>query len=128
MTDDLYAGIDPFRVAAGLTAAEQALLARVRAFGEDEVAPIVADHWERAACPAQLRERFAELGLADAPGAEPERAIFAGLRTFELARVAHPPGHGPLPLIRAGPRPHEQDFRAHQQRLCAKRLRMRSAG
>ena len=72
-----------------LSSDERALRDRVRAFVRDEVQPLVADHYERGAFPAQLIPRLAELGLLEehAPVAdglvahELERAD-AGLRSF----------------------------------------------
>ena len=58
MTPPDYARFDDL-----LTAEELALRAKVRAFVDAEVKPLVPDHYERGAFPEQLIERMAELGL-----------------------------------------------------------------
>ncbi|MGH3587050.1 MAG: acyl-CoA dehydrogenase family protein [Pseudonocardia sp.] len=83
----LYADLDPYAYELLLTDAERAVLRRLRDALERDVAPHVDDWWERAECPQALRDTLAGLRLMDpVDGAEPS-SLFAGFRTFELART-----------------------------------------
>jgi len=56
-------GTDFFRIADQLTAAERDYWNRARRFVDDEVLPVINDHWERAEFPRDLARRLGELGL-----------------------------------------------------------------
>jgi glutaryl-CoA dehydrogenase len=56
-------GTDFFRIADQLTAAERDYWNRARRFVDDEVLPVINDHWERAEFPGDLARRLGELGL-----------------------------------------------------------------
>ena len=75
----------------GLSADEEGLLTELRAYLGRDIAPIVDDHWERAAFPAALPAGLAELGCIGLGFEESRRfensAVFRGWVAFELARV-----------------------------------------
>jgi glutaryl-CoA dehydrogenase len=54
---------DFYRITATVTKEESAILARVRAFMETEVAPIINDYWSRAKFPFDLVAKLRELGI-----------------------------------------------------------------
>ncbi len=56
-------GTDYFRIADQLTAEERGYWNRARHFVDDEVLPVIGDHWERAEFPRDLARRLGELGL-----------------------------------------------------------------
>jgi glutaryl-CoA dehydrogenase len=91
MADSLYAGSDLLGYEQELTDAERSKLLELRVFLDSEVQPILADHWERAACPAHLRAPLAALRLHDDPallaGRDEPRPVYVGFRNFELART-----------------------------------------
>ena len=69
----------------------RALVARVRAFAEREIAPVVQDHWARAEFPHALIPKLAELDVvglgyhrADRPAAS---RLLSSFVSMELARV-----------------------------------------
>jgi len=75
-----------------LTDREKDLLARLRAFLEAEVKPIVNDHWARAEwLPRSVVDGLAELGVFGMPWQETQRfensAVFRGWVALELARI-----------------------------------------
>jgi len=75
-----------------LTDREKDLLARLRAFLEAEVKPIVNDHWARAEwLPRSVVDGLAELGIFGLPWEETKpfenSAVFRGWVALELARV-----------------------------------------
>ncbi len=67
------------------------LIERLREFLRTEVAPIVDDHWARAAFPFQLFEGFANLGLAawaDPASSQPTPSnLLQGITVLELAHA-----------------------------------------
>ncbi|MFL5861468.1 MAG: acyl-CoA dehydrogenase family protein [Solirubrobacteraceae bacterium] len=74
-----------------LSDAERALRDRVRAFGDNEVLPVINDYWERAAFPFDLVPKLAALRVAgttikgyDCPGLS---RLGAGIVARELARA-----------------------------------------
>jgi glutaryl-CoA dehydrogenase len=74
-----------------LTPDERDTLARVRAFLDDSVAPIVDDYWMRAEFPHQLVKGFADLDIAGlhqehAPGPTARR-LFTGFLSLAVART-----------------------------------------
>ncbi|KAB1646976.1 glutaryl-CoA dehydrogenase [Pseudoclavibacter endophyticus] len=90
MTDDEAA--DFFGFAGTLTDAERSKLAELRALLDERVRPHLADWWERAHTPVELRRDLAALRLEDDPalladgdGDDP-RPLFTGFKNFELAR------------------------------------------
>jgi glutaryl-CoA dehydrogenase len=70
---------------------DQQLLRRVRTFLQDEVAPVVNDHWARAEFPHFLIRRFAELGIVGLSYDRAERPaasrLLSSFVTLEIARV-----------------------------------------
>ena len=74
-----------------LTDQERAVRDRVRAFGTDEVLPVINDYWDRAEFPFELVPKLAALGVAGGtiegygcPGLSP---VAAGIVSRELARA-----------------------------------------
>jgi acyl-CoA oxidase len=82
---------DVFRLDDLLTPEERAIRSRVRAFMEAEVAPIVADFWERAEFPHALVPKLARLGLGGATikgyGCPGQSVVGAAMAVIEMARV-----------------------------------------
>ena len=74
-----------------LTDEERAIRDRVRAFGEQEVLPIINDHWERAEFPFELVPKVAALGVAgttiEGYGCPGMSRLAAGIVSRELARA-----------------------------------------
>ena len=70
---------------------EQAVLAKVRAFAEREVAPIIEDHWAKASFPMEIIPKFRELGIAgvgyEGFGCAGGSTLLSGFIALELARV-----------------------------------------
>jgi glutaryl-CoA dehydrogenase len=69
---------------------DRALLHRVRAFMDEDVAPVINDYWTRAKTPLELVPAMAELGIAgaqysgyDCPG---KSALLDGMIAMELSR------------------------------------------
>jgi glutaryl-CoA dehydrogenase len=90
-----------------LSAPEVAKLHALRELLETQLAPILADSWERAASPVQLREPLRELRLVDDPAIlGPDgraRELYAGFRTFEFSRTDISTGmlyHGQVAMFR----------------------------
>src|SRR5690606_26048149 len=50
-----------------LTQEQKELQLKVRNFMEDEVRPLVNDHWNRAKFPFEIIEKFAKLGITGVP-------------------------------------------------------------
>ncbi|BDZ44643.1 acyl-CoA dehydrogenase family protein [Naasia aerilata] len=74
-----------------LTDAERGKLLALRKVLDTQVRPILADSWERAVTPIQVREPLRDLRLIDdpailGPDGRP-RAIYTGFRAFEFSRV-----------------------------------------
>jgi glutaryl-CoA dehydrogenase len=74
-----------------LTDEERAIRDRVRAFGENEVLPIINDHWERAEFPFELLPKVAALGVAgttiEGYGCPGMSRLAAGIVSRELSRA-----------------------------------------
>jgi glutaryl-CoA dehydrogenase len=70
---------------------DRALLARVRAFMEERVAPVINAYWMRAEFPFELVEPWAELGLGglayEGYGCPGRSFLLDGLAAMETARV-----------------------------------------
>jgi glutaryl-CoA dehydrogenase len=70
---------------------DRALLARVRAFMEERVAPIINRYWTRAEFPFELVAPWSELGLGGLPyegyGCPGASYLVEGLAAMEMARV-----------------------------------------
>src|SRR5215475_3618561 len=83
-------GTDYFRIGDQLTTEERELWRRTRDFVDDEVLPVINDHWERAEFPWTLARRLAELGLVgdgiDGYGCPPMSPIATGLVHMEINR------------------------------------------
>jgi glutaryl-CoA dehydrogenase len=83
---------DYFLMKDQLTEQEKEIFAKVRAFGEAEVLPVVNDYWERGEFPFELVPKLAALNvvgdynLGD-HGCAPMSAVAAGLVTYELSRI-----------------------------------------
>ena len=74
-----------------LTDDERAIRDRVRAFGEQEVLPVINDYWEHAEFPFELVPKLAELGVAgtaiDGYGCPGMPRLAAGIVARELAHA-----------------------------------------
>jgi len=83
---------DYFLMKDQLTDQEKEIFAKVRAFGEADVLPVVNDYWERGEFPFELVGKLAALNvvgdynLGD-HGCMPMSAVAAGLVTYELSRI-----------------------------------------
>jgi len=83
---------DYFLMADQLTEQEKEIFAKVRAFGEAEILPVVNEYWERGEFPFELVPKLAALNvvgdynLGDC-GCTPMSAVAAGLVTYELSRI-----------------------------------------
>ena len=70
---------------------DKAILARVRAFMESEVAPIINDYWIRAAFPFELIPKMAALDIAgvsyEGYGCAGKTTVLDGLIAVEMARI-----------------------------------------
>jgi glutaryl-CoA dehydrogenase len=83
---------DYFLMKDQLTEQEKEIFAKVRAFGEAEVLPVVNEYWERGEFPFGLVPKLAALNvvgdynLGDC-GCTPMSAVAAGLVTYELSRI-----------------------------------------
>jgi glutaryl-CoA dehydrogenase len=85
MTGDFYG------VASVLSAEDQAIVQRVRAFMENEVAPIINRYWIRAEFPFELIPKLAALDVAGIAytgyGCAGKSTVLDGLLAVEMARV-----------------------------------------
>ena len=74
-----------------LTDEERAIRDRVRAFGEQEVLPVINDYWERAEFPFELVPKLAALNVAgttiDGHGCPGMSRLASGIVSRELART-----------------------------------------
>jgi glutaryl-CoA dehydrogenase len=74
-----------------LTDEERVIRDRIRAFGEQEVLPIINDYWERAEFPFELVPKVAALGVAGTTiqgyGCPGMSRLAAGIVSRELSRV-----------------------------------------
>jgi glutaryl-CoA dehydrogenase len=82
---------DFYELRALVSGEERALLARVREFMEERVAPIINRCWTRAEFPFELVGPWAEVGLGGLPyegyGCPGSSFLLDGLATMEIARV-----------------------------------------
>lgn len=82
---------DFYDIAHALNGDEKAIVARVRAFMESEVAPIIEDHWMRDEFPHQLVPKIAALGIGgvgyDGYGAAGGSQVLNGLICMEMSRI-----------------------------------------
>ncbi|MCH1882341.1 acyl-CoA dehydrogenase family protein [Agrococcus sp. ARC_14] len=85
LTSDFYG------FAADLTEAEQASLAEIRTFMEEQVRPVIDDHWHRDAFPMDLIPGIAALGVVGPGWAETARfensAVYRGWVALEMSRI-----------------------------------------
>ena len=89
--DRAAAASDYYRLDAQLTDDERAIRDRVRAFGADEVLPVINAYWERAEFPFELVPKLAALGVAgttiEGYGCPGMSRLAAGIVSRELARA-----------------------------------------
>src|SRR5260370_7312191 len=82
---------DFYAIGTTLSEEDQALLQRVRAFLEAEVAPIITEYWIREEFPYQLIPKLATLGTAGLAyhgyGCPGKSTVLDGLQAMEIARV-----------------------------------------
>jgi glutaryl-CoA dehydrogenase len=82
---------DFYQIAGLLSEGERQMLGRVRAFMEQQVAPIINDYWVRAKFPFELLPSFRQLGSAGLPysgyGCPGKSNLLDGFVTMELARI-----------------------------------------
>ncbi len=82
---------DFYSIATTLDDDDKAILARVRAFMESEVAPIINDYWNRAAFPFELIPKIAALNIAgiayNGYGCAHKSTVLDGLIAVEMARI-----------------------------------------
>jgi len=82
---------DFYQIADLLSKEEQQLLGRVRAFMEQQVAPIINHYWTRAAFPFDILPGLRALGIAGTPyhgyGCPGKSMLLDGFVSMELARV-----------------------------------------
>ncbi|HEY1391260.1 MAG TPA: acyl-CoA dehydrogenase family protein [Ktedonobacterales bacterium] len=82
---------DFYSIATTVSEDDKAILARVRAFMESEVAPIINDYWIRAAFPFELIPRMAALDIAGISytgyGCAGKTTVLDGLLAVEMARI-----------------------------------------
>jgi glutaryl-CoA dehydrogenase len=74
-----------------LTPEQRELQLKVRNFMEDEVRPLINDHWNRAKFPFEIIEKFAKLGITGVPyegyGCPNLSFLMEGIIAQEIARV-----------------------------------------
>lgn len=82
---------DFYGMAADLTEAEQASLAEIRTFMEQQVAPVIDEHWHRDAFPMGLIPGVAALGVIGPGWQETARfensAVYRGWVALEMSRI-----------------------------------------
>ncbi|HKW23564.1 MAG TPA: acyl-CoA dehydrogenase family protein [Ktedonobacterales bacterium] len=82
---------DFYSIATTVSEDDKAILARVRAFMESEVAPIINDYWIRAAFPFELIPKMAALDIAGISytgyGCAGKTTVLDGLIAVEMARI-----------------------------------------
>lgn len=82
---------DFYGMAADLTEAEQASLAEIRDFMEQQVAPVIDEHWHRDAFPMGLIPGIAALGVIGPGWQETARfensAVYRGWVALEMSRI-----------------------------------------
>jgi glutaryl-CoA dehydrogenase len=82
---------DFYQTAGLLSKEDRQLLGRVRAFMEEQVAPIINHYWVRAAFPFDILPGLRALGIAGTPyhgyGCPGKSTLLDGFVTMELARV-----------------------------------------
>src|SRR5216117_3621687 len=82
---------DFYAIGTTLSEEDQALLRRVRAFLEAEVAPVITEYWVREEFPHQLLPKMAELHIMGLPyqgyGCPGKSTVLDGMMMMELARV-----------------------------------------
>src|SRR5262245_31565228 len=85
------AASDYYRLDERLTNTEREIRDRVRAFGEQQVLPVIKDYWGRAAFPFELVPKLAALGVAgtsiEGYGCPGMSRLAAGIVSRELARA-----------------------------------------
>ena len=87
---ELYPSSDPLNFADLLTPAEQAAIRRLRATLETKIKPLVNEYWARDEFPTHIIPDLVDLGMMNPveliEAGETPGHLFAGFRTFELAR------------------------------------------
>src|SRR5262245_33642381 len=82
---------DFYRIADLLANQERPIFARVRAFMEAEVAPVINDYWSRAKFPFELVPKLRELGIGgisyEGFGCAGGTNLLNGLICMEMARI-----------------------------------------
>jgi glutaryl-CoA dehydrogenase len=103
----LYPVSDLYGFAELLTGAEVAKLRSLREVLDAQLKPVLAEHWERAESPVQLRLPLRDLRLVDDPSIlGPDgraRSLYTGFRNFEFSRTDVGTGmlyHGQVAMFR----------------------------
>ena len=83
---------DFYALSSLLTERQRSVAARVRAFMEGEVQPIINDYWQRDTFPKELLPKFRELDLikeifGESGERTPDASVIEGIATMEMARV-----------------------------------------
>lgn len=86
-----FLAADLYGFADQLTDAERAALLRLRGVVDEHVRPVLAESWDRGEFPGSIEAPLIDAAMMDpaevaAAGQEPS-ALYAGFRTFELARA-----------------------------------------
>jgi len=105
---DLYPVSDFYDFEDLLTEPELAKLRSLRTVLDEQVRPVLADHWERAESPVFLRQPLRDLRLVDDPALLDAdgnaRELYLGFRNFEFSRTDLAVGmlyHGQVGMFRA---------------------------
>lgn len=85
---ELYPDCDPYGVTDALTPQERAPILRLRSVLDEQVRPVLAEHWEAGTFPTDVAASLIDLQLMHPPelADQTPSALYHGFRIFELAR------------------------------------------